>query len=65
MLKEKIEAIDGDNKTISYNLFDGQISEGYKSLRGALEVIDKENEGIMKWTFEYDPTKKVFFTTRM
>lgn len=52
--KEKIEAIDDDNKIISYSLFDGEISEGYKSLRGTLQVINKENGGIVKWTFEYE-----------
>ncbi|TKY69290.1 MLP protein 43 [Spatholobus suberectus] len=56
--KEKIEAIDDDNKSITYSLFDGEISESYKSLRGTLQVIDKENGGVVKWTFEYEKLKE-------
>ncbi|CAJ1932478.1 unnamed protein product [Sphenostylis stenocarpa] len=52
--KEKIEVIDDDNKTITYSLFDGEITESYKSLRCTLQVIEKENGGIVKWTLEYE-----------
>lgn len=54
-VKEKIEAIDDDNRILTYSLFDGEISESYKSFKGTLQVIDKENNGgIVKWTFEYE-----------
>ncbi|RDX64233.1 MLP-like protein 31 [Mucuna pruriens] len=56
--KEKIESIDDDNKSITYSLFDGEISESYKSLRVTLQVIDKENGGVVKWTIEYEKLKE-------
>ncbi|RDY03951.1 MLP-like protein 43 [Mucuna pruriens] len=56
--KEKIEAIDDDNKSITYSFFDGEISESYKSLRATLQVIDKENGAIVKWTYEYEKLKE-------
>ncbi|CAI8605509.1 unnamed protein product [Vicia faba] len=53
--KEKIEAIDDDNKTLTYSLFDGEVSENYKSFKSTIQVIDKEHGGgIVKWTFEYE-----------
>jgi len=30
------------------------VSESYKSLKGTLQVTDKENGAIVKWTFEYE-----------
>ncbi|XP_047157484.1 MLP-like protein 34 [Vigna umbellata] len=52
--KEKIEVVDDDNKTITFSVFDGEIGESYKSLRATLQTIDKENGGIVKWTYEYE-----------
>ncbi|KAF7808720.1 MLP-like protein 43 [Senna tora] len=54
--KERIEAIDDENKTISYSLFDGEVDKCYKSLKVTLQVKDKENGGggLVKWTIEYE-----------
>jgi len=52
--KEKIEVVDDANKTIIFSIFDGEIGESYKSLRATLQTIDKENGGIVKWTYEYE-----------
>jgi hypothetical protein len=53
----KIESIDDDNKAITY-LFDEELRENYKSLKGIIQVIDKEHGGgIVKWTFEYEKLK--------
>lgn len=56
--KEKIESIDDDNKVITYSIFDGDVSENYKSFKGTLQVVDKEHGGIVKWTFEYEKLKE-------
>ncbi|PNX56402.1 MLP-like protein, partial [Trifolium pratense] len=54
----KIESIDDDNKIITYSIFDEVVSEDYKSLKGIIQVIDKENGGgIVKWTLEYEKLK--------
>ncbi|XP_058728486.1 MLP-like protein 28 [Vicia villosa] len=57
--KEKIETIDDENKLITYSVFDGEVSENYKSLNVTFQVIDKEHGGgIVKWIFEYEKVKE-------
>ncbi|GAU30869.1 hypothetical protein TSUD_15550 [Trifolium subterraneum] len=57
--KAKIESIDDDNKVITYNVFHKEVSEDYKSFKGIIQVIEKENGGgIVKWTFEYEKLKE-------
>ncbi|KAI5394443.1 hypothetical protein KIW84_061208, partial [Lathyrus oleraceus] len=57
--KEKIEAVDDENKTLTYSIFDGEVGEDYKSFKGTIQVIDKEHGGgIVKWTFEYEKIKE-------
>jgi hypothetical protein len=54
-----IESIDDDNKVITYSIFDKEVSDDYKSLKGIIQVIDKEHSGgIVKWTFEYEKLKE-------
>ncbi|WJX10273.1 hypothetical protein P8452_01015 [Trifolium repens] len=58
-IKAKIWSIDDDNKVITYSLFDGEVSENYKSLKAIIQVIDKEHGGgIAKWTYEYEKLKE-------
>jgi len=57
--KVKIETIDDDNKIIIYSIFDGEVSENYKSLKAILQVIHKEHGGgIVKWAYEYEKLKE-------
>ncbi|XP_057739252.1 MLP-like protein 43 [Arachis stenosperma] len=57
--KEKIEAIDDENKTITYSLFGEKISNDYKTLKGTIKVSDKvSGGGIVKWIFEYEKHKE-------
>ncbi|KAK7273865.1 hypothetical protein RIF29_14929 [Crotalaria pallida] len=52
--KENIEALDEENKLITYNLFEGDVGQHYKTFKITLQVIDKEDGGaIAKWTIEY------------
>ena len=53
--KESIEAIDEQNKSITYNLFDGDISQHYKVFKLILQVIENTGGGAsVKWTIEYE-----------
>lgn len=53
--KESIEAIDDENKSISFKIFDGEVSKDYKLLKVHLQVIDKEEGGaVTVWTIEYE-----------
>ncbi|KAL1346462.1 MLP-like protein 43 isoform X2 [Arachis hypogaea] len=53
--KETIESIDEKNKTIKFNLFDGDISQQYKVLKVTIQEIDNSNGSVSaKWTLEYE-----------
>ena len=53
--KENIEALDEQNRLITYNLFEGDVSQHYKILKLSLQVLDKDDGGaIAKWTVEYE-----------
>ncbi|CAL5206656.1 unnamed protein product [Lathyrus oleraceus] len=56
--KGKIETIDDENKVITFSLFDGDVSENYKSFKGTLQVMDGEYGGLVRWTFEYEKLKE-------
>ncbi|KAI9082153.1 hypothetical protein K1719_035893 [Acacia pycnantha] len=48
--KEHFEEIDHENKTCTFNLFDGDVAEKYKSLKCKLKVVDKGSGALVKWT---------------
>ncbi|KAI9094461.1 hypothetical protein K1719_026686 [Acacia pycnantha] len=52
--KEHFEEIDHANKTFTFNLFDGDVAEKYKSLKSKLQVVDKGSGALAKWTYEYE-----------
>ncbi|OIW14390.1 hypothetical protein TanjilG_15744 [Lupinus angustifolius] len=53
--KEKIEAVDEENKTITYILFGGDISPHYKVFKFIFHVIEKEDgSAYVNWTLEYE-----------
>ncbi|QHN97476.1 hypothetical protein HN51_045231 [Arachis hypogaea] len=53
--KETIEFVDEKNKTIKFNLFDGDISKQYKVLKVIAQEIDNNNGSVSaKWTLEYE-----------
>lgn len=53
--KESIEAIDDEKKSVSFNIFDGDVGEDYKNFKLHLHLIDKEEGGaITVWTIEYE-----------
>ncbi|KAF7808719.1 MLP-like protein 34 [Senna tora] len=52
--KEHFEEIDHSNKTLTFNLFDGDASEKYKMLKAKLIVVDKGQGALAKWTYEYE-----------
>ncbi|RDX65988.1 MLP-like protein 31, partial [Mucuna pruriens] len=53
--KESIEAIDEQKKSISFKVFDGEVSKDYKMFKIHFQVIDKEEGGaVTVWTIEYE-----------
>ncbi|MED6151284.1 hypothetical protein PIB30_081034 [Stylosanthes scabra] len=59
-LKEKVEAIDDENKSITYSLFGEEISSNYKTLKSTIKVSEKGSSGggIVKFTIEYEKHKE-------
>ncbi|RYQ95094.1 hypothetical protein HN873_064411 [Arachis hypogaea] len=53
--KETIESVDEKNKTIKFNLFDGDISQQYKVLKVIAQEIDNSNGSVSaKYSLEYE-----------
>ncbi|KAK7260895.1 hypothetical protein RIF29_27194 [Crotalaria pallida] len=53
--KETVEAIDESNKTITYKLSDGDISQHYKVFKLIFQLIEREDgSDFLKWTVEYE-----------
>ncbi|XP_057723467.1 MLP-like protein 43 [Arachis stenosperma] len=53
--KEKIETIDEEKKSISYIIFDGDISQNYKLFKTNVQVTETNNEcACVKWTIEFE-----------
>lgn len=56
--KEHFEEIDHANKTLTFNLFDGDVAEKYKILKAKLNVVDKGTGALAKWTYEYEKLRQ-------
>ncbi|XP_015895454.3 kirola [Ziziphus jujuba] len=53
-IKEKVEVVDDDNKSITFSILDGAILEHYKSFKATIQVTDKEEGSLVKWTMDYE-----------
>nr|XP_023898867.1 MLP-like protein 31 [Quercus suber]POE52685.1 mlp-like protein 31 [Quercus suber] len=53
-LKETVEAIDVENKSITYNTVDGEVMKHYKSLKCGVQVSAKDEGSLVKWIIEYE-----------
>ena len=54
--KEKIEAVDEENKTVSYEVIGGDLFKYYKSFKAHFSVIPKGEGSIVKWASEFEKT---------
>ncbi|XP_059446961.1 MLP-like protein 28 [Corylus avellana] len=48
------EAIDEENKSITYKAIDGEIAKNYKVYKSTVQVTPKGNGSLVKWTIEYE-----------
>ncbi|PRQ40952.1 putative START-like domain-containing protein [Rosa chinensis] len=55
-LKETVEAIDEENKSVTFNVVDGEILKHYKSFKVTLKVTEKSGGGgsLVKWILDYE-----------
>ncbi|CAL5430678.1 unnamed protein product [Camellia sinensis] len=52
--KERIEAIDVDNKSVTFNLLDGDVLKVYKTFKSTLQVTNMDDGCLIKVTLAYE-----------
>lgn len=52
--KDIVEAVDKENKTITYKVIEGDLLEKYKSLKVTIQTIPKDEATLASWTLEYE-----------
>lgn len=52
--KEKIEIADDANKIVSYSVIDGDLVAFYKNFKACVQVIPKDDGGLVKWSLEFE-----------
>ena len=56
--KEVVEAINEENKTITYRVIEGDVLQEYKSFKVIIQSIPKGEATWIHWTFEYEKLNK-------
>ncbi|RDX68144.1 MLP-like protein 423, partial [Mucuna pruriens] len=54
IVKEKIEVVDDENRTLLYRVIDGGLLNYFKHLKGHLSVTPKGEGSLVKWSYEYE-----------
>ncbi|XP_057477457.1 MLP-like protein 423 isoform X1 [Actinidia eriantha] len=52
--KDKIDAVDEENKSITFDLIGGEVTNYYKSFKATLQATSKDGTNLAKWTLEYE-----------
>lgn len=52
--KQKVEAIDPVNNSITLKLIEGDVLKQYKSFVSKIQATPKGNGSVVHWTFEYE-----------
>ncbi|XP_028081234.1 kirola-like [Camellia sinensis] len=52
--KERIEAIDVDNKSVTFNLLEGDVLKVYKTFKSTLQVTNMDDGCLIKVTLAYE-----------
>ncbi|THG15315.1 hypothetical protein TEA_008783 [Camellia sinensis var. sinensis] len=53
-MKEVVEAIDEENKSVTFKVIDGDLTELYKAFKGTVHVDTKGENNLVTWTLEYE-----------
>ncbi|GFY96382.1 hypothetical protein Acr_11g0006880 [Actinidia rufa] len=54
MAKDKIDAVDEENRSITFDLIGGEVTNYYKSFKATLQATSKDGTNLAKWTLEYE-----------
>lgn len=52
--KEKIDAVDDSEKTLTYSVIDGDLLNYFKRFKGHISVTPKSDGSLVKWSIEYE-----------
>ena len=52
--KEILEAIDMENKSVTYKVIEGDLLEHYKTLKLTIEVSPKDEGSLVHWIIQYE-----------
>ncbi|XP_022979961.1 MLP-like protein 43 [Cucurbita maxima] len=52
--KERIEAVDEENNSITFTVIEGDLTEKYKSFKFNIQCIPKEKGSVIHWVLEYE-----------
>ena len=55
--KEIIEAIDEENKSVTFKVIEGDLMEHYKEIKLTVHVDTKGEDNLVTWTIEYEKVK--------
>ncbi|TKY58605.1 defense response [Spatholobus suberectus] len=54
IVKEKIDFVYDENRTLVYRVIDGDLLNYFKHLKGQLSVTPKGDGSLVKWSYEYE-----------
>ncbi|KAJ9708446.1 hypothetical protein PVL29_000473 [Vitis rotundifolia] len=57
-VKQIVEVIDKENKTVTFKLIEGDPMKEYKSFKATVQTISKGEATWVHWTFEYEKLNK-------
>ncbi|CBI26880.3 unnamed protein product, partial [Vitis vinifera] len=60
--KEIVEAIDKENKAVTFKVIEGDLLKEYKSFKAIVQTISKGETTWVRWTFEYEKLNKEIST---
>ncbi|KAL3510561.1 hypothetical protein ACH5RR_029962 [Cinchona calisaya] len=52
--RETVEAVDKENQSMTYNIFEGDLMKMYKTLKITFQVTSKDEKNYLKWTYIYE-----------
>ncbi|KAL9272706.1 MLP-like protein [Drosera capensis] len=56
--KEIVEAIDVENKSITFNVIEGDLTKEYKTFKVTIDIVPKGDIDVVKWTIDYEKLKE-------
>lgn len=57
-MKETVEAVDEENKSITFNVLEGEVMKDYKSYKFTIHAIPKGEGCLVKWTVIYEKARE-------